>query len=59
MTIIVCPECGRSLDTERVDVIAHAYAHWRVSPRDVSTLRNTQAQERYHAILSQLKEDGA
>ena len=55
MSIIVCPECGVELDTEKVDVVAHAYGHWGVMPRDIGTLRNTQAQARYNQILDGVK----
>ena len=54
MVIVICPECGAELDSDEIDVIAHAYQHWQVLPRDIGTLRNTQAQARYNSILEQL-----
>jgi len=58
MTIVICPECGAELDTNEIDVIAHAYAHWQVMPRDIGTLPNKQAQARYNNILEQLEGGG-
>ena len=54
MVIVICPECGSELDSEKVDVVAHAYSHWQVMPRDIGTLRNIQAQERYNTIMERL-----
>ena len=55
MVKVICPECGAEFDTEEVDVVAHAISHWGVQPRDIGTLRNLQAQERYHMLLAQVE----
>jgi hypothetical protein len=51
MALIICPECGVELDTEKHDITAHAIGHWKVVPRDIGTLRNSEAQRRYRALL--------
>lgn len=55
MVVIVCPECGEALDTQKVDVIAHAIGHWKVVPRDISTIRNFEAQKRYRILIEALE----
>ena len=55
MVKVICPECGAEFDTEEVDVVAHAISHWGVQPRDIGTLRNVQAQERYQVLLAQVE----
>ena len=51
MVTVICPECGVELDTEKIDVVAHAMGHWKVPPRDIGTIRNNDAQRRYRALL--------
>ena len=55
MVKVICPECGAEFDTEKVDIVAHGISHWGVQPRDIGTLRNMQAQERYQALLAQVE----
>ncbi|MBA7576894.1 hypothetical protein ES708_18736 [subsurface metagenome] len=51
MTIITCPECGKELDSSVISFEAHARSHWGVEPRNISTLRNAEAQRRYNIIM--------
>jgi hypothetical protein len=51
VTIIICPECGKALDTEKHDIAAHGISHWSVPPKDVGLIRNPEAQRRYRELL--------
>jgi len=55
MVVIECPECHKLLDSEVVDFEAHCKHHWFVSARNISEIRNDEAQRRYHLIMDALK----
>jgi hypothetical protein len=50
-----CPECGVLLDSDRIDLIAHAQTHWPVSPNHLDRIRNEKARKRYEVIIEAAK----
>lgn len=47
MVVIKCPECGKVLESDKINLIAHARMHWGVDPRAIGEMRNKDARERY------------
>lgn len=52
MVIIICPECGVTLDSEKVDFEVHCKNHWHVDYKRLDTLRNGTARARYEEIMN-------
>jgi hypothetical protein len=57
MVVITCPECGKVLDSEKIDFTAHCKRHWGVDERRLDTIQNETAKARYRTIIYALKEE--
>lgn len=51
----ICPECGETIELPRISPTKHAISHYGVAPREIHTLTNPIAQERYKALLQMEK----
>lgn len=49
---VLCPECGKILNSEKVDIRKHAVGHWGVSERDLHRMTNREAVRRYNTLIT-------
>ncbi len=57
MVVIICPETGKVLDSDRIDFKSYASRLWGVKLKDVDRLTNKLAKERYMFIVNAGREE--